>query len=220
MTDPFDTLRGELVRASARLELAAPRRRWAWLRPRSHPAAVVIAVLVMCATAAAAAISLTANRSQPLSGRVPGRVQPSRGTGPISVAGYRYSIRVTPNLSTGSAGWAVWTTYHGPPFGGGGGGGGGAASQRRLPRSFRAAGSRRGASPAAPRARATRSGSLSLARRSRPCESGTAGFAPSRHLFSRPATARRCSSWRRAGRSRWSAGEQGSRSSTACGCPN
>jgi hypothetical protein len=32
---------------------------------------------------------------------------------------------VSPDLSTGSAGWAVWTAYTGPPFGGGLGGGGG-----------------------------------------------------------------------------------------------
>jgi hypothetical protein len=125
MNDPFDTLRAELVSAAARAELESPRRRWAWVRGRSHPVAVVIAALVVCGSAAAGVVSLTASSSQSLSGRVPGRVGPGRGGGAISVSGYRYSIRVTPDLSTVSAGWAVWTAYQGPPFGGGVGGGGG-----------------------------------------------------------------------------------------------
>jgi hypothetical protein len=125
MNDPFDRLRAELVSAAARAELASPRRRWAWLRSRPHGVAVVLAALVVCGTAAAAVVSLSASSSQPLSGRVPGRVAPLRGEGATSVAGYRYRIRVTPNLSTGSAGWAVWTAYTAPPFGGGLGGGGG-----------------------------------------------------------------------------------------------
>ena len=125
MTDPFDSLRGELVSAAARSELASPRRRWAWFSGRSRPVAVVIAALLVCGSAAAAVVSLTASSSQPLSGRVPGRVAPERAGGAISVAGYRYTIRVTPNLSTGGAGWAVWTEYHGRPFGSGLGGGGG-----------------------------------------------------------------------------------------------
>jgi hypothetical protein len=125
MNDPFDTLRAELVRAAARAELASPRRHWAWLRARSHPVAVVIAALVVCGSAAAAVVSLSASSSRPLSGRVPGRVAPLGGQGAISVAGYGYSIRVTPDLSTGSTGWAVWTAYKGPAFGSGQGGGGG-----------------------------------------------------------------------------------------------
>ncbi len=125
MNDPFDRLRAELVSAAARSELNPARRRWAWIRRRPHGAVVVLAALVVSGTAAAAVVSLTASPSQPLSGRIPGRVTPFRGAGPISVAGYRYSIRVTPDLSTGSAGWAVWTAYTGPPFAGGLGGGGG-----------------------------------------------------------------------------------------------
>ncbi|MGO9958701.1 MAG: hypothetical protein ACLP50_22520 [Solirubrobacteraceae bacterium] len=125
MNDPFDTLRAELVSAAARAELASPRRRWTWLRGRSHPVAVVIAALVVCGSAAAAAVSLSASSSQPLSGRVPGRVARLRAAGAISVAGDRYSIRVTPSLSSGSSGWAVFIAYKGPPFGGGLGGGGG-----------------------------------------------------------------------------------------------
>jgi hypothetical protein len=45
----------------------------------------------------------------------------------MSVAGYGYRIRVTPSLSSGTSGWAVWTAYRGPglaPGLGGGGGGG------------------------------------------------------------------------------------------------
>jgi hypothetical protein len=126
MSDPFDTLRLELVRAAARAEVTSPRRRWSWVRTRPHGVAAVLAALVVCGGGAAAAVSLTASRSQPLSGRVPGRIHLARGTDAISVAGYRYSIRVTPDLSTGSAGWAVWTAYKGPPYGGGLGGGGGA----------------------------------------------------------------------------------------------
>jgi hypothetical protein len=125
MSDPFDTLRAELVRAAARAEVISPRRRWSWVRTRPHGVAAILAALVVCGGGVAAAVSLTASPSQPLSGRVPGRIQPARGTDAISVAGYRYSIRVTPDLSTGSAGWAVWTAYTGPPYGGGLGGGGG-----------------------------------------------------------------------------------------------
>lgn len=127
MNDPFDTLRAELVQAAARAELASPQRRWAWIRSRPHGVAVVLAALVVCGGGAAAAVSLTASPSQPLSGRVPGRVAPARRMAPLSVAGHPYSIRVTPDLSAGSAGWAVWTAYEGPPYapGLGGGGGGG-----------------------------------------------------------------------------------------------
>lgn len=125
MNDPFDMLRTDLVNAAARAQLVSPHRRWAWLRGRSHPVAIVIAALVVCSGAAAAVVSLTASSSQPLSGRVPGRTASGRPGAPVSVAGYRYSIRVTPSLSSGSSGWAVWTAYKGPPFAGGLGGGGG-----------------------------------------------------------------------------------------------
>jgi hypothetical protein len=140
MNDPFDTLRAELVSAAARAEVASPGRRWAWLRSRPHGVAVVLAALVVCGTAAAAVVSLSASSSQPLSGRVPGRVAPLRGGGATSVAGYRYSIRVTPNLDTGSAGWAVWTAYTGPPFGGGLGGGGGGGYPTRTDPVFQGGG--------------------------------------------------------------------------------
>jgi hypothetical protein len=133
MNDPFDMLRTDLVDAATRAQLVSPDRRWAWLRGRSHPLVVVAAALVVCGGAAAAVVSLTAS-SQPLSGRVPGRVAPVRPGAPISVAGYRYSIRVTPSLSSGSSGWEVWTAYKAPPFTGGlGGGGGGGYPTRTIP---------------------------------------------------------------------------------------
>jgi hypothetical protein len=125
MSDPFNTLRAELVSAAARAELTSSGRRWPWLRGRTRPVAVVIAALVVCGSAAAATISLTASSSQPLSGRVPGRVSSASPRSSISLAGYRYSIRVTPSLASGSSGWAVWTAYQGPGFGSGLGGGGG-----------------------------------------------------------------------------------------------
>src|SRR5580658_7424793 len=100
MNDPFDALRDELVNAAARAELASPRRRWVWLRARPHRLLVVIAGLVLCGSAAAAAVSLSTSSSQPLSGRVPGRVAPPHGRESISVGGYRYTIRVTPDLSS------------------------------------------------------------------------------------------------------------------------
>lgn len=127
MIDPYDRLREELLAAATRAELGSPKRRWAWWRGRSRPLVVVVAALVVCGSAAAAVVSLSARSSQPLSGRVPGRVAPFSSPGPVSVAGNRYSIQVTPLLSTGSSGWAVWTAYTGPALGGslGGGGGGG-----------------------------------------------------------------------------------------------
>jgi hypothetical protein len=125
MNDPFEILRAELVRAAARTTLVSSRRRWAWLQRPSRPVAVVIAALVVGGGATAAAVSFSASSSQPLSGQVPGHAAPFRPGETISVAGHRYTIRVTPNLSSGSSGWEVWTAYQGPPFGGGLGGGGG-----------------------------------------------------------------------------------------------
>ena len=125
MNDPFDVLRADLVRAAARAGSHAPLRRWGWLRRPSRPAAIVIAALVVGGGVAAAAVSLSASSSQPLNGRVPGRVSPLRPGGTLSIAGYRYSIRVTPSLSSGSSGWEVFIAYRGPGLGGGLGGGGG-----------------------------------------------------------------------------------------------
>lgn len=125
MSDPFDTLRGELVRAAARAELTSSRRRWGWLHRPPRPAAILIAALVLGGGVAGAAVSLSASSSQPLLGRVPGRAATFRPGQTISVSGYRYAIRVMPALSSGSSGWEVWTSYQGPPFAGGLGGGGG-----------------------------------------------------------------------------------------------
>ena len=81
MNDPFDVLRADLVRAAARAGSHAPLRRWGWLRRPSRAAAIVIAALVVGGGVAAAAVSLSASSSQPLNGRVPGRVSPLRPGG-------------------------------------------------------------------------------------------------------------------------------------------
>ncbi len=117
MSDPFDVLRSELVRAAARAELSSPGRRWQWLHRRPRPLAVVIAALVICGSATAAVLSLTASPSQPLSGRVPGAITgPARGGSP-SVAGERYRIVVTPSLSPGQPGWTTGVDYAASPSG-------------------------------------------------------------------------------------------------------
>ncbi|MGO9789165.1 MAG: hypothetical protein ACLP8S_06470, partial [Solirubrobacteraceae bacterium] len=123
MNDPFDVLRAELVSAAERAELASSSRRWRWFGGRSRPVAVVIAALVVCGSAAAGVLSLTVRSSAPLSGRLPGTRE--HGQAPGVLARYRYSIRVTPGLSAGEAGWAVWTAYGAPSGGLGSGGGGG-----------------------------------------------------------------------------------------------
>jgi hypothetical protein len=109
MKDPFDILRAELVDAAERAALPAPRKRWGWLRRPSRPVAILLVALVIAGSAAAAVLSLSA--SQPLVGRVPGAITPA------SVAGYRYTIAVTPadtNLSAGAAGWDSWIVYGRP----------------------------------------------------------------------------------------------------------
>jgi hypothetical protein len=133
MKDPFEVLRSELVHAAARAQLPAPRRRWGWLHGRSRPVAVVVAALAICGSAAAAVVSLGGSSSQPLAGKVPGRVAGGPATGPWSVAGYRYSITVTPSLDAGSAGWSNGIDYArsaGGPSGGGSSSGGGYPTQR------------------------------------------------------------------------------------------
>jgi hypothetical protein len=123
MNDPFDLLRAELVSAAERAKLASPSRRWGWFGGRSRPVAVVIAALVVCGSAAAGVLSLATRSSAPLSGRLP--VTQKRGQVPGVLARDRYSIRVTPGLSAGEAGWAAWTAYGAPSSGLGSGGGGG-----------------------------------------------------------------------------------------------
>jgi hypothetical protein len=98
-------------------------RRWRqWMRSRSHSVMVVFAALVISGSAAAAVVSLNSSRSQPLTGKVPGAIEPA------SVAGYRYTITVTPNLDAGGAFWNTFIAYtrnhrtgSGSNVGGGGG---------------------------------------------------------------------------------------------------
>jgi hypothetical protein len=104
MKDPFDILRAELVSAAERAALPAPRKRWGWLRRPSRPVAVLLAALVIVGCAAAVA-SLAGSASQPLEGRVPGAVTPA------SLAGYSYTIAVTPSLPAGTAGWESLIIY-------------------------------------------------------------------------------------------------------------
>jgi hypothetical protein len=122
MKDPFDILRAELVSAAERAALPAPRKRCGWLRRPSRPVAILLAALVITGSAAAAVFSLTGSASQPLVGRVPGAITPA------SLAGYRYTIAVTPgdaNLSAGAAGWDSWIVYSRRGTSGYGGSGGG-----------------------------------------------------------------------------------------------
>jgi len=106
MKDPFVILRDELVEAAERVALPAPRKRWGWLRRPSRPVAVLLAALVIAGSAAAAILSLSA--SQPLVGRVPGAFSSA------SLAGFGYTIRVSPGLGAGGAGWQPWIVYSGP----------------------------------------------------------------------------------------------------------
>ena len=105
MKDPFDILRAELVSAAERAALPAPRKRWGWLRRPSRPVAVLLAALVIAGCAAAVA-SLTGSASQPLAGRVPGPITPA------SLAGYSYTIAVTPQLGAGDGGMGVAHHLH------------------------------------------------------------------------------------------------------------
>ena len=103
MKDPFDILRAELVSAAERAALPAPRKRWGWLRRPSRPMAVLLVALVIAGSAAAAVLSLSS--SQPLVGRVPGAITPA------SLAGYSYTIAVTPSLPAGTVGWESLIIY-------------------------------------------------------------------------------------------------------------
>jgi hypothetical protein len=105
-----------LERIAASTE-APPRKRWGWLGRRSHPVAVLLVGLVVTGGAAAAVVSLTGSASQPLVGRVPGAIRPA------SVAGYNYTIAVTPALGAGVADWQSWIVYSRPGTSGLGGGG-------------------------------------------------------------------------------------------------
>ena len=126
MKDPFVILRAELVEAAERAAMPAPRKRWGRLRRPSRPMAIVLVALVITGSAAAAVLSLT--RSQPLVGRVPGAITPA------SVAGYRYTIAVTPVLFAGTAGWQPWIVYNSPGTSGYGRGGSAASHDPHLRR--------------------------------------------------------------------------------------
>ena len=93
MKDPFDILRAELVEAAERAALPVPRKRWGRLRRPSRPVAVLLAALVIAGAGGAAVVSLST--SQPLAGRVPGAITPA------SLAGYRYTIAVSPRWGPG-----------------------------------------------------------------------------------------------------------------------
>jgi hypothetical protein len=103
MKDPFVILRAELVEAAERAARPATRKRWGRLRRPSRPVAVLLVALVIAGSAAAAVLSLRS--SQPLAGRVPGAVAGG------SLAGYRYTIAVTPQLPAGTAGWESLIVY-------------------------------------------------------------------------------------------------------------
>lgn len=135
MNDPFAFLREELVRAAGR-EPRRSRLSWppGWLRRRSHPVAVVVAALVVCGSAAGAVFSLTASRSQQLTGHVPGRptveqvkVGKSTTTVALSYNGDAYTVAIVPSLDAGGAGWDYRLVYErrGVPAGGERGGLGG-----------------------------------------------------------------------------------------------
>jgi hypothetical protein len=122
MKDPYRALRSELVGAAAREGVAPARRHPSWWHRRPRPLVVVLAVLVTGGSAAAAVVSLAGSSSQPLAGQVPGRITTGSQPGSESVAGFRYTIRVTPALSAGSAGWTTSISYFNPKTGMNGGG--------------------------------------------------------------------------------------------------
>ena len=105
MKDPFDILRADLVSAAERAALPAPRKRWGWLRRPSRPMAILLAALVIAGAGGTAVVSLTRSASQPLAGKVPGAITPA------SLAGYTYTIAVTPSLPAGVAGWESLIIY-------------------------------------------------------------------------------------------------------------
>jgi hypothetical protein len=147
MTDPFAILRDELVSAAAREPVAArePQRWWERLTGRlgrrSHPLAIVLGTLVVSGSATAGVIALTSSSSQPLAGKIPGRVEAA------SLAGYRYSITVTPNLAAGEAFWNTYISYSKDGVNGSGGGGGGSLYATRANPLFGGVGVSGGSTP-------------------------------------------------------------------------
>lgn len=137
MTDPFAVLRNDLVSAASALEPSVPQpeahRRW-WGRIagrlgwRSHPLAIVLGAVLVSGSATAGVVALTHSSSRPLTGRVPGRIEPA------SMAGYRYTISVSPSLDAGAAFWNTGISYtKGSQNGGAGGGGGSMYATRSNP---------------------------------------------------------------------------------------
>ena len=107
MSDPFELLRDELVRAAERTAVASPGqgiRRPRWLRGRQG-LAVAIAGLLVAGGAGAAATVLSGEQSKPLSGVVPAGQQPHTAL----VAGQRYTIGFAPSIQAGQIGWCVST---------------------------------------------------------------------------------------------------------------
>ena len=107
MTDPFELLRDELVRAAERSAAANPRRgswRPGWLRGRQG-LAVALAALLVAGGAAAAATVLSGEQSKPLSGVVPPGQQPHTAL----AAGQRYTVGFAPSIQAGQIGWCVST---------------------------------------------------------------------------------------------------------------
>ena len=115
-----ENARATLLEHIAASSNSTPRKRWGRLRRPSRPMAILLVALVIAGSAAAAVLSLSS--SQPLAGRVPG------GITPASVAGYNYTIAVTPadaNLQAGGSGWESWIVYSRRGTTGYGGAGGG-----------------------------------------------------------------------------------------------
>jgi hypothetical protein len=107
MSDPFELLRDELVRAAKRTAVATPghgNRRPRWWRGRQG-LAVAMAGLLVAGGAAAAATVLSGEQSKPLSGVVPAGQQPHTAL----VAGQRYTIGFAPSIQAGQIGWCVST---------------------------------------------------------------------------------------------------------------
>jgi hypothetical protein len=112
MTDPFEDLREHLVHAIAHLE-ARPARTSRWARVRSHPLAAVVAALVFAGTATAAVVSITTERSAPLTGQVPRQAGPGSPHFWGLEAGERYRITVWPVLQGGASGVCAMIVFEG-----------------------------------------------------------------------------------------------------------
>lgn len=98
-SDPFDLLRKDLEKAAARTANRRQRpRRSSW----KHPAALIAAGLALTGSATAAILTVTADRSAPLAGAIPGDHGPSAG---------RYAIKLTPDLAAGHTGWCFDLAY-------------------------------------------------------------------------------------------------------------